>query len=494
MKKTKNNKDQEKQLIIATSKGFNFRKNIAKEYLITFLSIMSISMIVSFTMALLLSYTTSKIFNISTIYKGLLSSLMVSCILAILYFYVRIRKKYKYNIKDISMLFTVIFFVIIISVLLQSYINPFAIPILAATLCIAVLMDRSTALLTSVLLAASMITLTLSATFDTAILAQVISANILSVITVSAMIFIVPKNATRFKLMWVNILISIAMFPLAFIFGFAIKHNAKEAVYVVLFNLLGNILGITAFSGMIPILEYIFKKWTNLKLSEVSSFDQPMLRKLAKESPGTFQHSLAVGNMAELCAIAIGENPYLARVSGYYHDVGKLRNPEYFIENQTDGQNPHNDLIPEVSVKIITRHTVDGYNTLKEIGMPDVVAKAALEHHGTSKVQYFYNKAQSYTEGDLDETSFRYENPTPTTKMSAIITICDIVEATTRSRKMTYEEIEKYIRQVVKVKINEDQFVNCDITLKELDIICDTLISIAPSIRHTRIDYNKKEY
>lgn len=308
------------------------------------------------------------------------------------------------------------------------------------------------------------------------------------------MIFIVPKNVSRFKLMWVNILIAICILPLAFIFGYAIKHNLKEAIYVMLFNLLGNILGVTAFTGMTPVFEYIFKIWTNLKLSEVSSFDQPMLRKLAKDSPGTFQHSLLVGNMAELCAIAIGENPYLARVSGYYHDVGKLRNPEYFIENQTDGQNPHNDLIPEVSVKIITRHTVDGYNILKEIGMPIEVAKVALEHHGTSKVQYFYNKAKSYTEGELDETSYRYENPTPSSKISAIITICDVVEATTRAKKMTHDEIKQYIKDLIKIKINEDQFANCDITLKELNIICDTLINITPSIKHTRIDYNKKEY
>lgn len=492
--KNKKNKNQDKQIIISTSKGLNFKKEITKQDLLIFILIMFLTLVISFSMAIVLahSYTMTNKLPSLIFYKSLLSSIIISCIFSILYFYLRLNKNFdRWNT---VLVFTVIFFTVIISSLLQAYVSPFALPIIAATFCVVVLIDKTTALLTSILLAFSMIILSLPVTFNTVILSQIVLANTLSVITGALTIFIIPKNATRFKLMWGNILIALLMLPLAFLFGFIVKNNIKDAIYIALFNLLGNILGITSSSGTIPILEYVFKIWTNLKFSEVSSFDQPILRKLAKEAPGTFQHSLAVGNMAELCAIAIGENPYIARVSGYYHDVGKLRNPEYFIENQVDGFNPHNDLIPDVSVKIITRHTVDGYNTLKEIGMPMQVAKAALEHHGTSKVQYFYNKAQSYTEGNLDETSYRYENPTPSTKISAIITICDIVEATTRSRKMTHEDLKDFIKQIINTKILENQFANCDITLKELDIICNTLVTITPSIKHTRIDYNKKEY
>ena len=236
--------------------------------------------------------------------------------------------------------------------------------------------------------------------------------------------------------------------------------------------------------------EYFSRIWTDFKLAEVCGLNQPVLRKMSEDAPGTFNHSLTVANLAENCAIAIGLDPYMARACAYYHDIGKMNDPLYFSENQT-GYNPHDDLIPEVSVAKIRRHTRDGYEQLRKMRFPDEVCNAALEHHGDSPIMYFYTKATKLG-GNVDIADFRYDCPTPTTKYSVIIMICDICESMTRAVQPESEEaLEKSVDKVIKDKMADGQFENVDITLKELDKIKNTIVKVIPGMLHKRIDYAK---
>lgn len=243
-----------------------------------------------------------------------------------------------------------------------------------------------------------------------------------------------------------------------------------------------------------PVLEWVLRLETNLKLLEYISFDQPLLKELSEKAPGTFHHSLAVGNLAERCANAIGENVNLAKAAAYFHDIGKLQSPEFFSENQTDGYNPHNDLTFENSVKIITRHTEVGYKMLTEKHFPKLLADVAREHHGDSTVGYFYVQALNITEGTVDSSTYRYPGPRPSNRISAIVMIADTVEAATRARKLTTrEELYPLIDKLIKDKRESGQFDNCDITMRELALIRDTLVEALVGTNHQRVNYPDKK-
>lgn len=243
-----------------------------------------------------------------------------------------------------------------------------------------------------------------------------------------------------------------------------------------------------------PILEWVLRLETNMKLLEYISFDQPLLKEMAVKAPGTFHHSLAVGNLAERCANAIGENVNLAKAASYYHDVGKLQTPEFFTENQQDGYNPHDDLTYENSVMIITRHTEVGYKMLTEKHFPKILADVAREHHGDTTVGYFYIKAKNITEGEVDSANYRYPGPKPSSRIAAIVMIADTVEAATRSKSITdRDELYKFIDKLIADKRESGQFDNCDITMRDLAVIRDTLVDALVGVYHKRINYPEQK-
>ena len=213
---------------------------------------------------------------------------------------------------------------------------------------------------------------------------------------------------------------------------------------------------------------------------------------MREKAPGTLSHSLTVSILAENAAIAIGLNPFMARACAMYHDVGKVKNPQFFVENLDGGYNPHDDLIIDVSVKIITGHPEEGAEILRAKRMPDTIIKAALEHHGDSTLMFFYLKAKGITEGDLKTDEYRYSNPKPSTKYSAIIMICDMAEATIRAKKpTTKEELEDIVSNIISGRILDGQFSDCDISLQDLSKIKESICTAMPSMLHQRIDYNK---
>jgi putative nucleotidyltransferase with HDIG domain len=232
-----------------------------------------------------------------------------------------------------------------------------------------------------------------------------------------------------------------------------------------------------------------------VKLVELSNPNHPLLRKLLTETPGTYHHSLMVGNLSEAAAEAVGANGLLCRVGSFYHDVGKTKRPLYFIENQNGGDNPHDKLEPKVSASIIVAHARDGGEMLKAHKLPKPIRDIAEQHHGTTFLKYFYYKtvkqakeqgtANTYTEDD-----FRYPGPKAQSKEAAIVGIADCVEAAVRSlNHPTVEQIESIIGKIIKDRLDDHQFNECDLTLRELDQIAESLRETVIGMFHSRIEY-----
>ncbi len=238
-----------------------------------------------------------------------------------------------------------------------------------------------------------------------------------------------------------------------------------------------------------PLFESIFNLVTDNRLMELTNSKQPLLRRLATEAPGTYNHSMSVANFAEMCALAIGEDVYLARAAAYYHDVGKLADPSYFTENQA-GYNPHDDLLPEVSAEIIRKHTTYGYQLLKEHRLPKEVADIAIEHHGTLPMTVFYERAKKLTDDEVDPAAYSYHGRTPTSKIAGIIMICDSSEAAIRAMdKPDGERVDALLRGIINSRIQQGQFDNCPLSLKDIDTIRSTIINAYGGIFHKRIKY-----
>ena len=240
-----------------------------------------------------------------------------------------------------------------------------------------------------------------------------------------------------------------------------------------------------------PLLEMIFNLPTPMKLMELSNPNQPLLRRLLLEAPGTYHHSTIVSNLAEAAAQAIGANALLARVGGYYHDIGKLKRPGYFTENQMNGVNVHEHTDPYVSAAIITAHTRDGVALAKAYRLPGAVQDIIAQHHGNTPVMYFYHKALQMAGGNpVNIENFRYDGSRPKTKEGAIVMLCDTIEAAVRTMKNpTMDGIEEFIVKLVRGKLEDGQLNDCPLTLRDIDRICAAATQVLAGVFHERIEY-----
>ncbi len=248
------------------------------------------------------------------------------------------------------------------------------------------------------------------------------------------------------------------------------------------------LVGVMLMFMLVPLFEKIFNLVSIFRFSEIASSDTPLMRRLFEKAPGTYNHSLTVAIYVEACATAIGESAIEARACAYYHDIGKMKNASYFSENQFSGNNPHDNMTPEASVNIIKAHTVNGLVYAKDYGLPKEVQSAILEHHGTMPLKFFYLKAQKYTDGELPYDGYCYDGPKPSTKIVAILMICDACEAALRAHG-DRSNAEKIVDSIVAERMAFDQFSNCDLTLKEIDVIKSTIITTFSGIRHKRVSY-----
>lgn len=282
----------------------------------------------------------------------------------------------------------------------------------------------------------------------------------------------------------------------AFLFWFAYRPNDLNTVIPNLFN---GIICAIVITGILPLVENLFGIVTNISLLELSDFNHPLLKKMVLETPGTHLHSLIVGNLAEAAAECIGANALLARVGAYYHDIGKLSNPEYFVENQK-APSKHSHLSPSMSKMVIMNHVKEGVELARKYRLKPAVIDFICQHHGTSVVYYFYKKALEADEQseEIQEEGFRYPGPQPTSKETAIVLLADSVEAACRVIPDPLPaKIEEMVHKVINNKFIDGQLNSCELTLKDLENIAKVFVHILSGFYHGRIKYpeiSKKEH
>lgn len=329
----------------------------------------------------------------------------------------------------------------------------------------------------------------------------------------------------RAKVFQASIYTGLAVGAQSFLFGIIDPSEFKiVAIQCALAIAMGVLSGIIVV-GLRPILENLFNITTNFTLLELTDFNHPLLRKMQMDAPGTYHHSLMVANLSERAAAEIGANPLLCRACSLFHDIGKLSKPEYFVENQREGINPHDEKTPSMSALIIKNHVKEGLELAQEYKLPKPIMDVIEQHHGNSLIQYFYTKAliqakakqdlknkqqevaqtaekaeedsifeQGFDEAEVDETTFRYEGSIPNTKESAIISFADVVEAACRClKKPNLQNIEELIDKLFQEKINDHQMDNAPLSLDEIYKIKKSFAFTALDMLHSRIEYPAKE-
>ena len=304
------------------------------------------------------------------------------------------------------------------------------------------------------------------------------------------------RNLRRRSQLFTAIFVLIGCSALAIIGQGLFKGYDWQAMSYDMMNLLLlSVLSPILTYGLIGILEVSFGITTNLTLIELLDFQQPLLKRLQQEANGTFNHCVVVGNLAEACADSIGANSLLCRVGAYYHDIGKMLRPEYYIENQYGGENKHDKLSPVMSAKIIKSHVSDGLLLAKEYSLPNIVSDFIPMHHGTTRVEYFYRQALEDNK-NVDEEQFKYSGPKPNTKETGILMICEAIEAGIRSiKEPDLIKIEEMITNIINSRISSGQLSECPLTMDELTRIKGNmdgnsgLLSVLKGIYHIRIEY-----
>ena len=299
----------------------------------------------------------------------------------------------------------------------------------------------------------------------------------------------VQDRSTFFKAgCWVSLANAYSLVAFAFLEG-----NFLEVPAEVLAGLANGVLTAVIASALLPALERLFETATDLRLLELSNMTNPLLRQLIMTAPGTYHHSIMVGTLSEVAAEAIGANSVLCRVGALYHDVGKIKKPAYFIENQPEALARHNELSPRMSSLIITSHVKEGIVMALEHRLPPAIVDLIPQHHGTRLVKYFFEKAKEAHDpdmGEVDEGDYRYPGPKPQTREAAVLMLADAVEAAARTlNDPTPARIQGVVQRIINTIFIEGQLDECDLTLKDLHLIAKAFIRILTGMYHHRVDY-----
>ncbi|MDZ4858633.1 MAG: HDIG domain-containing protein [Candidatus Hydrogenedentes bacterium] len=265
---------------------------------------------------------------------------------------------------------------------------------------------------------------------------------------------------------------------------------ANSTLYALMMVGVNGVFCLGLVPAVLPTLERLFGITTDIQLLEYSDLNNPVLSRLAMEVPATYAHSLMIGQLAEAAADAIGANGLMARVCAYYHDIGKMKRPEYFVENQT-GVNIHDELSPRLSARAIASHVSEGAEMARELHLPKPIIDGILEHHGTCLISFFYKEAVAQAKhGGVSEADFRYPGPRPRHRETAILMICDAVESAVRTLKNPNEErVREMVDRIIASRASDRQFDECDLTLKDLDTIAEVVSKRVTSTQHRRIAY-----
>lgn len=314
---------------------------------------------------------------------------------------------------------------------------------------------------------------------------------LLTAITVA--VFLLGDIRSRSKLIEVGIITGITAGMAVWVMGLIIKYGqpAKAILVDSLLAMLAAIVVGLLIQGSLPLIERIFRVATSMTLLEWCDANRPLLKRLAMEAPGTYNHSLQIGTIAEMAAEAIGANGLLCRVGSYYHDVGKISKPDYFVENRGLQYSKHDKLSPAMSALVILGHVKDGLAIAREYGLPRVLHGFIEQHHGNTLVEYFYHEAcKREPDRDIRDTEFRHAGPKPQTPEAGIVMLADSVESAVRALpEPNANRIELTVHNLLMKRLMDGQFDECDLTLRQLHIIEDQLVKSLCSMYHARMAY-----
>lgn len=378
-----------------------------------------------------------------------------------------------------------------IAVVMPTGFSPYVLPIPAYVLLLAIFTNPRIAFIAITVL---LTVLTIGAQYDTHFLITFILLSIVSMVTISRI-----RYSRRFDLIKAGFVISIS--GLIILFSIYMLEKClidvsnllivKNSAYILLNGIISSMIAL----GTLPLFESTFQIITPYGLAELADHNQPLLKRLQIEAPGTYHHSLMVSNLCEAAAEAIGANPILARVGAFYHDIGKLKRPLFFVENQSyfGIENPHTKLNPRLSKMVITAHPKDGVELAKEYHLPSIINSFILQHHGEGLAKYFYNQAvQEEGIENVKEEQFRYTGPKPNMKETAILMIADAVESAVRSLKNpTPEEIDNIIDKIIVERLNDSQLADSPLTLHDIKVIASTFSRVLRGMQHNRIKYQE---
>lgn len=426
----------------------------------------------------LLNNGTTKSYLFSFISLGIL----VALVLFIQYRYISKEKPEVFNDTKMIILISSINLIIILISMGLNVISPYLIPLVCSAMLMTILIDYKISLVINLL---NIIFIAIIVGFNP----SVVVLSILSVVLGSTGL---KKVQQRNDIIYSTIYITGILALLSFTLGMISSNNIKEILIQTGYTAIGILLSGILAVGLLPFFESIFDVVTNIKLLELSNPNQPLMKKLLMEAPGTYHHSMMVANLAEAAAEAVGGNPVVARVGAYYHDIGKTKRPYFFGENQMGKENPHDKITPNLSTLIILSHTKDGLEMAREHKIPKVIQDMIEQHHGTTLVKYFYYKLKNSSDKpeEIKEEDFRYPGPIPSFKESGILMLSDSVEAAVRSiNEPTKGKIEEMVNNIINDKLNSRQLVNCDLTLKDIETIRKTFLKTLDGIYHHRIEY-----
>ena len=417
-------------------------------------------------------------------------SILLFSLFLFLYIY---RNHYFKDYKILVLISLLMYGIILFAWIVQSYQLPvYIIPIAMISMLLTVLLDASVAIIISTVII-FLISLLIGNDLDFAIIQFFIS--FISIFSVRRL----RKRRQIIITMLLLVFCSVFVFFSVMLFKGIdfLDYNYSTVGYLALTSFLCPILSF----GLVPLFEPTFGITTDLSLIELLDYDQPLLKKLMEDAPGTHTHSVKVGTLAESCANAVGARALLCRVGAYYHDIGKIKKPEYYAENQI-GINKHDSISPHMSAKILKQHVTDGLDLADEYGLPSIVKDFIATHHATNRMEYFYQKAlsQSDDSNKIDEAKFRYPGPKPTTKETAIVMIAEAIEAQANSIKNpTFEKFEVMIDNAIKGRLQDGQLDECPLTMRDLQKIKgrrdgkDGLLPVLSGLYHSRPEYPSKE-
>lgn len=308
-------------------------------------------------------------------------------------------------------------------------------------------------------------------------------------------VYSVSRVSRRGDLLWASLYVSIAAILTIFALGLALGTPVKILVVASLgLGIFNGLLSSVLTNGALPVFEHLFGITSPVRLLELTNPGEPLLKRLLMEAPGTYHHSIVVGNLGEAAAEAIGAEVMTVRAGAYYHDIGKLRRPYFFVENQMGQDNPHDKLAPTLSTLIIISHVKDGVEVAREYKLPEKIVAIIEQHHGTSLAGYFYQKAQGLDQKDApSEADFRYPGPKPQTREAAIVMLADAVEAAVRSLgRPAPGQVEGLVRRIIKDKLRDGQLDECALTFRDLELIAAAFVRVLSGIFHSRVEYPRE--